>query len=171
MYIYNYTRMRATQARVCPRIVHRTTIGRSSERGRCTERMHDEAPQSTATLRDRRFVVVLHLVGEKEGSPPVSECLSSTLRTSISSEIYVPLSEISRCAHLVTVRTCESWKVDRGGGCVLTFVAVHSDCSFRCFFFPCECELSCVTTEFEESPRNAEFQRQKLSIVISRFQS
>jgi len=63
--------------------------------------MYDEAPQSTATLRVRRFVAVLHIAGEKEGSLPVSECLSSASHTSLNSEIR-PLSEISRCACLGT---------------------------------------------------------------------
>ena len=155
---YVYNTIHAGTRVSADRGVRRSAVG--SERGRCTERMHDEAPQSTATLRDRRFVAVLHLVGEKEGSPPVSECLSSTSRTSISSERYVPVErdfEVRASRLRCELANRGGWT--EGGRCVLTFIrGAHGLLIFRCFFFPSEpasanCHASLLISR--KSPRNS----------------
>lgn len=158
-----HTRILAYVGHACVRGTH----GRSRERGRCTERMHVEAPQSTATLRDRRFVAVLHLAGEKKGNPPACAgvFIFSASRASLSSEIR-PIERdsevrVSRCVQSREIRRVEGVRA-------YTSVAVHLDLSL-CLH---ECELPWATIEFEESSsRNAEFQRQNLSnsITISKF--
>lgn len=136
-----------------------TVIGRS-ERGRCTERMHDEAPQSTATLRDRRFVLqrVTRRVRAERVHLPVSECLSSVSsaqRVSSSRDTF----HLTRFRGARVCATLRCVRIAEGGprGCVVPTRGTGAFGSpSPSFTYPYECELLCVTTEFEESPRHWE---------------
>jgi len=158
-YVYTHAAM---QARVCPhgerpqpraREVHRANV----RRGASVDR-HPSRPTVRRRSPYRRWKG-----GESTCVGVFILCLAheSQLRdTSIERDFEVRVSWYTL--------SCKSRRVDRGGACLR--VAVHSNRPFPVSLFLCsyECELPCVTTEFEKSfhrQKNTEPQRQNLSSI------